>query len=269
MERIFRVKYLLYLLVVLTVISCEKDSVNTNMNQINNYSLYSMIYPSSYIIDDIDMSSRVQLIYDKNNRVSERIGDFLFTSGIEGYAFKFRNDVKTVVKYANNIATIETRAIGNDFYVNPCKRTLFFDNDRLVMRVNDQMSPEIADNDTTFYFYDKMGKINRTKTITTYKTIESNFNYDENDNLQQVISTFSDKRGELLISKEIITFSDYDDANNLTKNLIIFEECFFRSLSRNNFRKYSREEYDTNNKIVYCREISFDLLYDEDDNPIY
>ena len=73
----------------------------------------------------------------------------------------------------------------------------------------------------------------------------------------------------MLVPKEIITFSDYDEAPNLTKNLIIFKECFYRSLSRNNFRKYLREEYDTNDKLVFYEELSFGLSYDADYNPIY
>jgi len=269
MRRIFRVKYLLCLMSLFTIISCSKEQ--HEVTRISDYSPWSMIYPSTYKMNHLEQSTgvRIKLIYDNKGRISERIGGFSLTSGIGGEYFKYSDKIKTIVEYDNNTATISTHSLIESYNTHSRLITLFFEGNKLVKRIEDSVYPYVDNKDITEYYYDTTGKISRTVETKEYKIIESTYHYDENDNLHQVILINSDSRGEALMPKETITFSDYDNVKNLTKNLRIFKECFYRSLSRNNFRKYTHEQYDTNGNIVYKHQYTFDILYDDDNNPIY
>lgn len=64
-------------------------------------------------------------------------------------------------------------------------------------------------------------------------------------------------------SKVVEEFSNYDSAINPIKNLSLFEETFYRSLTNNNFRKYERKEYDVDNNLILFSFKNWTLIYDE------
>ena len=63
-------------------------------------------------------------------------------------------------------------------------------------------------------------------------------------------------------------FEDYDSAPNPTKPLMIFDKIFYRSLSYNNFRKYSFEKRESSGIVVARTNRSWVLVYDDLGVPI-
>ena len=57
-------------------------------------------------------------------------------------------------------------------------------------------------------------------------------------------------------------FSNYDTYQNPLKNLIIFDETFNRSVSKNNFRSYSEYYYDKNNSQQNSLVRDWTLIYE-------
>lgn len=57
-------------------------------------------------------------------------------------------------------------------------------------------------------------------------------------------------------------FSEYDNAENPLKNLVIFEETFYRALSKNNFKRYDRKEYNSADELTGTSFRTWTLQYD-------
>lgn len=65
-----------------------------------------------------------------------------------------------------------------------------------------------------------------------------------------------------MILKTVEIFSEYDNAENPLKNLVIFEETFFRALSKKNFKRYDKKEYNAVNELIGASFTTWTLLYD-------
>ena len=63
-------------------------------------------------------------------------------------------------------------------------------------------------------------------------------------------------------AKIVEEFSNYDSTVNPLKNLVLFEETWYRSLTNNKFRKYERKEYDADNILTNYSFKNWTLIYD-------
>lgn len=127
--------------------------------------------------------------------------------------------------------------------------------------------------DTVLYFYNEQNQIDRTIHSYLSNREYNNYHFDEKGNLNYITSEtyWNDYLGNSQkVYIDTSWFIDYDTAPNLAKKLIIFEECYYRALSTNNFRKYIKKRYSVSDTILQSIEQrSWDLLYDENNYPIY
>jgi hypothetical protein len=86
-------------------------------------------------------------------------------------------------------------------------------------------------------------------------------------NLTRVEGTQTDVFNNRSTTLEL--FSEYDAAPNPTKGLRIFDEVFYRSLSKNNFRKYSYEGRNSAGYVFATRNSSWELTYDNEGVPVF
>ena len=262
-------------MVVLTlIVSCDKHNEESdyysNLPKVREYSVTTMFYPTVYPISD---TNKVVIEYNESGEITQRIGNLIL-----GYKlYKYIGD--TVVYYSDSIVIEKNFLPGSEFtgFVYPNKRKLFLENGLIVKSINN-LDYYSYDLDTTIYQYNKKKQIiNTIQTIRDGRSTKkySEYNYDDNGNLILVTSEEYKKRygsdGEYeLTSYDTAWFGDYDESPNLLKNLIIFQECYYRAISENNFRQYTYKEYSVPElTIIGSQYRSWEFEYDENNYPIY
>lgn len=97
-------------------------------------------------------------------------------------------------------------------------------------------------------------------------TYSEKFYFDTNGNLSK--SEYTEKRNGIEEGEKIIRiFENYDTSINPTEKFYLLEEYFYRSLSKNNFRKYKEIHYD-NGILTSSAEHSWTFNYDANGNII-
>lgn len=93
------------------------------------------------------------------------------------------------------------------------------------------------------------------------------FHYDINDNLIKT-ELYEQHNSRNEGTKIIYTFEDYDNSYNPFKKLLYIEEYFYRSVSKNNFRKYTKAVIDEKGMLIENQEKSWNPTYDSKGNII-
>lgn len=83
-----------------------------------------------------------------------------------------------------------------------------------------------------------------------YKRSVKDFFFNASGNLEKVETRQLLDDG-FVIKMITETFGNYDMAQNPFQGLFMFDDTFYRSLSENNFRKYTRQEQDMPNGTLY------------------
>ena len=171
----------------------------------------------------------------------------------------------------------------------PNLRAIELDNNGLmVKKINNIVQHTLSNGDTIYnvlskdYTYDSeklLVKTHQTQKLLNYSE-HSNFPddirsyadasyYYTNNNLDSIVTIEHDyiEQEHIYIPKRkrVETFSNYDNSNNPLKSLFIFEETFKRSLSKNNYRTYKKDEYYFIDEIVIPSssfQVSHILKYD-------
>lgn len=256
-------------LVFILLLGCEKEDLSTSSPKIVEYDLKSMLYPSAVMAT----SEKVRLIYNRKNKITERVGNLIPTALMYYKFYEYVGD--TVVYYPDSIIISKNLLSTKDYTsMEPCKRKLFLENGLIVKEIHTMEYYGFKyDPDTLLYHYNERNQIDQITSLKSERREYSKLKYDDNGNLQIVASKIDmfdfrgNSSGTLLDS---IWFQDYDDAPNLTKDLIIFPECFYRALSTNNFMTYIHKQYRGEDSLVIrSEERHWDLQYDEKNNPIY
>lgn len=196
----------------------------------------------------------VKFEYDAQNRIIFRIGDIVHISGGGGY---LHDSLYTEVTYENDKATLTKKIhpFGGLSQVRANYQTITFDSrNRMVQKINflEHNNPEEIDTTRFTYLDNKLVKYRKTYTdapdYLDYSLsffIESDLYY-TNDNLDSIVTIktrkFSDEPYIIIAGKEVEIFSQYDTAKNPFRKLSMFDETFFRSLSKNNYSDYRKIE---------------------------
>lgn len=286
-------KVFLLLVGILTIFSCSNDDDSSNNNELDGNVFYEQnideyyagfmdyedgTYPLIGSIQD-NADYIVDLIYD-GNKITARIGDFYPLDAAGGINNYFTNDIYDELKYTNNSIKIERKHNPNPNF-NPAS---FDNNEREIILENNYMKQKISKYngniiDTTSYYYDSNNRViesirkhyvDNGSFIYYNSKDQANYYYDNSSNLDSIITTKYDHNDEFEwpVTKE--TFSDYDTSENPIKNLIIFSETFYRSLSQNNYRYYKKEYiYNDVNAIPNYLIRTWSFIYDSDGNIRY
>jgi len=247
-----------YFLVILSIVllSCRNDETN-NSSEANQYNIteYKADYMNyrnlNYGIDSYTLFSgeNVKLEYS-NGRISKRITNLFVTRNDQPQPIYYNTTDE--ITYDNNKINIIFKSDNESFFPTYQKQ-ITLDGDRisqiLVNKSNTKDTLKFTYNNNVLNFvtvYNKGIKskstfyFNANKNVDSIVTKYGNINYVSDTNYSYSFNETAKKRKKVILS-------NYDNYKNPLKNLIIFDETFFRSLSENNYKFYGEYFYDENN----------------------
>jgi hypothetical protein len=231
-------KKILFIILIASVFGCSNDDSNTtNSNDlIQNYYYNYMLYPGR-ILQNNSSDNKVKFEYDSNNSIKKRIGGMTPLDQSTGYDYTFVETIFDQLTYLPNQIFIEKKTTSNIVTVLKFERKLFLDSQNRILKKAVYRENAFPERDTTYYTYNSNGILKESS-----KTINNEFeNY-------------------IYYLNEI--FSEYDNAENPLKNLLIFEETFYRALSKNNFKRYDKREYNPANELTGTSFRTWNFIYD-------
>lgn len=269
-------KYLLLSLLSILTFSCnrddnpqqEQDALVTNIkidfNKTGNW------------INSNEINFTLQ--YDNQKRLIKNIGGFLPISSSTGFNGSFSKDVYTSLTYNSNSVLVENFSSSSSFTVpnNTNIYTLSTSNQILVREIPNAIQPYLNKKLVYTYSNNLLTEVKTTFPNMPYDPQDPNdyrssyvekFFYDNNTNLTKT-ECYLQINGENQNEKIIRNFENYDTSKNPTQKLYLLEEYFYRSLSKNNFRKYTETHYNINNEITNIVEKSWSFKYDVNGNII-
>ncbi|MGF1638652.1 MAG: hypothetical protein ACFCUU_16355 [Cyclobacteriaceae bacterium] len=227
-----RILRVLLFLFCFSFFSCEKNEIGDPL--IDSYSYIFMDYPSS-IMPSQDYYNFVDVVYT-GGRVVKRVGGLIPLHYSTGYKFRFTNKISDIVSCKKGIIEITKESAFDDIDLMPETRTLYINNSNNITR------KILNKSDTLDFKYNSKGQIIESSKLKGGKIELSKFYFNVDNNLDSIV-TFNLKNGK----KTIEIFKEYDNNPNPLKHLVIFDETFHRSLSKNNYTEYVKEVYDSNN----------------------
>lgn len=213
--------------------------------------------------------------YDSSSRLTKKVGGYVDLSSSTGFGKLFTNEIYTSLIYTNNKVTVEN-FYNSDIYTVP-KNTIYYTlNSSNLIEEKEIPNRIIFTSRKLFYKYlnGKLVEIVTTfpnmpydpNDVTDYvQTFSEKFEYDANDNLTK--TEYSEQHNGKDEGRKIVrTFEDYDASYNPFKRLQLLEQYFYRSLSKNNFRKYKETSYYYGN--VSKDETAWTFTYDAQGNIV-
>lgn len=204
----------------------------------------------------------------KNNRISKRIGSVIKI--IPPYSPIFTKQIYYTLIYPNNQISILTKSNSKEISgVTNYKKDVFFENNRIVKTI--QYYQYINEkNDVVYYTYKGNLLVKRLGYKGENLAFQSDYYYNAKNNLDSIVSRFSEYNAsneKLEIDSKSIrrikeTFENYDEHINPLKSLIIFDDSFNRSLSSNNYQKYSYLNFNGKGDLLNEWNYTYDLKYD-------
>lgn len=246
-------------------ISCSRNEENPENPDVNDPLVTKMsanvFYPGSMSYNQSVLNFSFE--YNSSQRLTKKIGGFLPVSGSTGLSGFFTDKIYTSLIYTNNNVTVENFSSSTDFTVP--KNTKYY----TLNSLNQIVSKEIPNTSNywlkkqTFTYLDnKLIDIKTTLPNMPYDPTDPNdyimtylekFYYDANGNL--IKSEYFEQQNGINKGEKIVrTFEDYDNSTNPTKRLQLLDDFFYRSISKNNFRKYTEIHY--NNDVLTSTNIT-------------
>ncbi|TCN57385.1 hypothetical protein D0809_12480 [Flavobacterium circumlabens] len=213
--------------------------------------------------------------YDNTKRLTKKVGGYLALGAATGFDRIFSDKLYTSLVYSSNKVTVEN-FYDSDIYA-VSKGTIYYTLNSANLIAEKEVPNTIAINTKKQVYKYAEGKL--TEVVTSYPnmtyypedptdyvlTFSEKFFYDANNNLTKTEYTElhnGKSEGERIVR----TFEDYDTSYNPFKRMQLLEEYFYRSLSRNNFRKYTETLYYYDN--VSTNETGWTFVYDAQGNII-
>lgn len=260
-----KIRYLTILLTLFAFYSCNDDDDDPiTVEKIDSYYYRYMHYPTS-VMNNQDTDNLVKFEY-KGDDIIKRTGGLLQANSSSGYSYVFTDILYEEISYENNQIRIVSKIDYEDYSVSPNERIITLNNkSQMIKKIHNRTDENIIE--ATDYIYNSKDILIQSIKNKQYKNFDltetSDFHYN-NNNLDSVITVV--KHLDELVDKTKEVFSDYDNSPNLVKNLIIFEESFYRALSQNNYSKYQMFKYENNNDLILNREDIWNFFYDDSGN---
>ncbi|MPT32566.1 MAG: hypothetical protein E2600_13075 [Chryseobacterium sp.] len=274
-------KKILYILFVgITFLSCSRD---TNDEVIENdeplvTKMSLILYPNSLSYNNADLSFIFQ--YDNEKRLIKKTGGFLSVSGSSGFGGFFTDKIYSSLVYNGNNVTVEDFSTSSDFTVPKNSKYFILDNNK---RIKQKDVPSNVINSYrdirlvyTYNNSNQLTEINTTLPNMPYdptdpydyiETYLEKFYYDSKGNVTKT-EYFEQRNGVNKGIKIIRTFEDYDSSYNPWKRMYLLDDFFYRSISKNNCRKYNVIRYEENGEISLNSQQSWTFNYDSNGNII-
>lgn len=252
--------YLAFLFaIILTSCSERNDTIDTNKEfYISAYRINYMEYP----FNTLDL---VDLKYE-NGKVIRRTSNFSIVSPISPTIFYHKYEK---IEYNGNIIQIVSKSLTDDSEILGSKIQVEMEGDKIIKKT--YYIPDYPRTSNYFYINNKISKIYSSQEglFTNYSTYQKDFFYNSDSNLDSIVTRYAqynyiNNSYELNANskkREVDFFSNYDNSNNTTKKLAIFDEVFIRTLSKNNFRDYKKIGYDENGNQTSYATKSWNYVY--------
>lgn len=251
--------------------SCNNDG--EIMNNQNNLPLVTkMSYP---IFNSENPTQLIYFAYDNSNRLTKKTGGFLQLATTTGYSGFFINEIYTTLVYENNKVTVEDFTTSVVFTVP--KNTRYFTLNSAI-QIEQKVIPNTyniywSKNQVFDYSNEKLQEIKTTFPNMPYDSTDPNdylltysekFYYDSSGNLSKT-EYFEQHNGINKGEKIVRIFENYDKGLNPWKRFHLLDEYFYRSISKNNYRKYTEVHYN-NEIITSSNEVNWTFSYDSNGN---
>lgn len=243
-----------FLFIGFFIISCSRTEDSPENNVVNEPLITKMnanvFFPGSKPNNQVE--SKFNFEYDSDQRLTKKNGGFLPVSGSTGFSSSFTDKIYTSLIYTGLNVTVENFSSSPDFNVQ--KNTKYFTLNSLNQIVGKEAPPNHKywlKKQTFSYLDNRLTEIKTTLPnwppdptnpndyLLTYL---EKFYYDTNGNLTK--SEYFELQNGINIGEKVIrTFENYDNSTNPCKRLQLLDEFFYRSLSKNNYRKYTEINY--------------------------
>lgn len=267
--------YFLFLLTI-TVINCRNENEEIIVEEDLMPEKINFFWTNPNGIPNSATDNNYYFTYDNNKRLINKKGGFIQTSSSTGYSVFFNKSINTKIIYENNTATVSNYSDDPVFTISPNTKIYTLTNNQIIEKYIPSFN--LYNNKKLIYKYEnsKLSEI-----VTTYpnmpydvndptdyiRTFSEKFEYDNKGNL--IKSVLVEKHNDKIYGERTeIIFGNYDNAKNPFKKLYLLDECFYRSLSKNNFRLAQSKTYDMNNNVTFFSESITDFLYDSSGNII-
>lgn len=236
------------------IISCsrpddsqEKNVVNVTLLKKMNINVFN---PGSLPYNQGELVFSFE--YDTDLRLTKKIGGFLPLSSSTGYNDFFTDKIYTSLIYTGQNVTVENFSTSPDFTAPLSTKYFTLTN---LNQINTKEIPNINNywlkKQIFNYLNNRLIEIKTTLPNMPYDSTDQNdylltylekFYFDTNGNLTK--SEYFEQHNGINQGEKIIRiFENYDNSTNPCKKLKLLDEFFYRSLSENNFRKYTEQHY--------------------------
>jgi hypothetical protein len=256
-------------ILVIGICACQDDEPRA-VKPLDSYDPQFMFYPN--YLQRIPLTP-ILIEYNSKGNVSRRTGGILYFSDPSQGVFP---EIYDSISYEQNVITIERK----DHFLltlnDPFQRKIVTSDNRIEMIVKpsfDIRTPVFQD--TIFFFYNSAGtldktierswRIDRDPALYRYEDVRQFFF--ESQNLVRIDGERTSRTGQITTTTE--HFEGYDDAKNPAYRLGIFEEVFYRSLSKNNFTRYTYARMASDGSVIDSEEREWVLNYDDQGLPTF
>ncbi len=259
-----------------SIISCRDDNSDSSFEEDLMPEKINYGWTMSNVMWNPETDNNYHFTYDNNKRLINKKGGFLPIAGSTGFSGFFSTSVNTKITYENNKAILNDYVDNPNFTIQPNYTVYTLLNNQIVEKYIPSNNPIFDKKSLYKYTNSKLTEI-----ITSYPNMPYNpndpydfvftssekFEYDNNGNLIKIV--FVAKHNNVINGgiKETV-FGNYDKAKNPFKKLYLIEEYFYKSLSKNNYRKILITSYDQNNNIISSSGSSWEFPYDSAGNII-
>lgn len=248
---------ILFLGMLLAGCNADDHPSETAPDAIRQYYFDYMNYPNGILPQSDNL---VKIDYDADFKIIKRTGSYSAFDPASGFSYIFTDQLFDELSYSGNEILIEQKT-SSAFAIAKFERKLFLDGLNRIYKKAVYREFDFPSRDTTYYHYSTAGKLTESNKGAADQYHEvAKFYYNPINNLDSIVTRKYYQTN--LQSKTVEVFSDYDAADNPLKNLVLFEETFYRSLSRTNFRKYEIKNYDADNNPTGYSFKNFALIYD-------
>ncbi|WP_143095996.1 hypothetical protein [Pedobacter insulae] len=253
--------------------SCSKEDDPKNVK--NEEPLISKMTVDPFNPNSGDVKDLI-FDYDSQKRLIKKTGGFIQVPVYNGFIDVFTKDVYVSLIYNDNKVTVSELSGSSLSTIarNPSYYTLNNSNKIAQREIPNKFNSLIEEKQSYIYSGNNLVEI-ETYLKSPRSPIEpgdfiltysEKFYYDSNNNL--IKTEYLRKNNGIEKGEKIVrTFEDYDRSINPTKRFFLLDEYFYRSLSKNNFRKYT-EVRSVDGILNASIERKWTFIYDGNGNII-